>query len=324
MNFWPFNLSKQGATHIKNNKICQDASFSFRDEKKVIVVVCDGHGGEDYIRSDVGAKFAADITGKLMQEFLDKITFVEIKEKNNELLVDLQNDIIQTWNEAVLSHYRENVFTVADLENVSEKYYKNYEKGKNVENAYGTTLVAFGMTSEFCFGLHIGDGKCVVVDTKGGFSEPIPWDSRCFLNATTSLCDDNALVNFRNYFSKELPIAVFLSTDGIDDSFNSSEVLYNFYKTILYSFARESFEQAVEDLEDYLPRLSAKGSGDDVSLSAIFELDSICELDFVKNFDVEAEKARVKENERQEQERIEKERVMMETKFDEVNKFEEN
>ncbi len=45
----------------------------------------------------------------------------------------------------------------------------------------------------------------------------------------------------------------------------------NLYKTVLYSFASSDFDSAVTDLSDYLPRLSAKGSGDDVSIAAVLD-----------------------------------------------------
>ena len=80
---------------------------------------------------------------------------------------------------------------------------------------------------------------------------------------------------------------------------------YIIYKTILYSFGTSEFERAKNDLKDYLPRLSAKGSGDDVSIAAIFDFDIVPELEVVKDFDREKEKARVEENARKEAEKNE-------------------
>jgi serine/threonine protein phosphatase PrpC len=50
-----FNISVQGASHIKKNKECQDASRSYYNNDIAIAVVCDGHGGSDYVRSAVGS-----------------------------------------------------------------------------------------------------------------------------------------------------------------------------------------------------------------------------------------------------------------------------
>ena len=40
-----FSISVQGASHIKNNKVCQDYSFYDSYGKKYIAIVCDGHVG---------------------------------------------------------------------------------------------------------------------------------------------------------------------------------------------------------------------------------------------------------------------------------------
>ena len=69
MNAKSFNLTAQGASHIKKNKECQDASLSYQDENCAIAVVCDGHGGDDYVRSAIGSKFASAIAKKTYRSF---------------------------------------------------------------------------------------------------------------------------------------------------------------------------------------------------------------------------------------------------------------
>lgn len=66
-------------------------------------------------------------------------------------------------------------------------------------------------TKSYWFAFHIGDGKCIAYDIEGNWYEPIPWDDRCFLNKTTSLCDSIALDEFRYCYSGtgQLPIAIF-------------------------------------------------------------------------------------------------------------------
>ena len=110
-----------------------------------------------------------------------------------------------------------------------------------------------------------------------------------------------------------LPIsAVFVGSDGIDDCFNNNEQLYNLYKTVLYSFVTTDFKEACEGLADYLPRLSAKGSGDDVSIAALLDMDSISELSIVKDYDKSKEKAKLEENARKEAEKNEAEKRRVE------------
>ncbi len=324
MNLRAFNFTKQGANHIKQGKICQDFSYSYKDSNYVLAVVCDGHGGDDYLRSDLGAKFATEISSELILKFLKENTLLDLKANSRERLTNLQNKILDEWNAMVVRHWEINGFTTEELDLVSEKHRDEFLSGTRVAPAYGTTLVALAGTKDFCFGLQIGDGRCVFVTKNGEFAQPVPVDEKCFLNSTTSMCDNNAMESFRHFFTEDLPIAAFISTDGVDDCFKDDQLLYNFYKTIMYSFSSEKFEKAVEELGEYLPRLSAKGSGDDISLGVVIDLDLIGEVEKVKNFDPEQEKARVKENERLELERLEAEKAMVAARFQEVDDIEES
>lgn len=312
MNAKSFNLSVQGASHIKKNKECQDASVSFYDDKMAVAIVCDGHGGDDYMRSAAGSTFAAAVARKNIVNFLNAITKEQFFANPEKNMKNLEASIINGWNEAIYMHFNQTPFTEAELSGVSEKARKKYTQDGRIESAYGTTLIAVAMTNEFWFGIHIGDGKCVAVNPEGKFVQPIPWDPKCFLNATTSICDSDALERFRHFYSEKLPVAVFVGSDGIDDCFSNNEQLHNLYKTILYSFGTSEFEEAKDGLKDYLPRLSAKGSGDDVSIAAMFDFDLVPELEVVKEFDREKEKARVEENARKEAEKNEAEKKRVE------------
>ena len=306
-----FNLTKQGASHIKKNKECQDASISVSNENCAIAIVCDGHGGDDYVRSATGSSLACNIALKNILYFLRDANSEELEAHHDKMLKTLEASIIAGWSEAIYEDYAQHPFTEKELSVLSEKARKKYLEGK-IDSAYGTTLIAVVLTTEFWFGIHIGDGKCVAINRESKFGQPIPWDEKCFLNATTSLCDSNAINNFRHFFSYKLPAAIFIGSDGIDDCFNNNEQLYNLYRTVLYSFATTDFDAAKADLEDYLPRLSAKGSGDDVSIAAVMDLDIIGELETIKDYDREKEKARVEENARIEAEKAASERRRIE------------
>lgn len=312
MNAKSFHLTAQGASHIKKNKECQDASSSYQDENCTIAIVCDGHGGDDYVRSSIGSKIGCAVAEKNIKNFflrIDKETFLASPDKH---LKNLETSIINGWNESIAAYHSTNPFQEAELSRVSEKARKKYEENGKIWSAYGTTMIAVAMNHDYWFGIHIGDGKCVAINPVGEFKQPIPWDPKCFLNATTSICDSDAIERFRHFYSEKLPAAVFVGTDGIDDCFSNNEQLHNLYKTVLYSFATTDFEEACEGLADYLPRLSAKGSGDDVSVAALLDMDLIPELSIVKEYDREKEKARVEENARKEAEKNEAEKRRVE------------
>ena len=300
-----FHSTALGASHIKRNKECQDYSLSYADESCAIAIVCDGHGGDDYVRSAKGAELACRIALKSILRFLKPFVEnpVRLHIKHEKHILNLKKYIILVWNRAVRFHHKANPFSEAEMSVLSKAARKRYSDGQ-IESAYGTTLIAVVCARHFWFGLHIGDGKCVAVNEKGEFRQPIPWDERCFLNATTSLCDEDALQSFRHFYSLSIPRAVFVGTDGVDDSFQNDAQLHKFYATVLSSFAASEWDAALGELDEYLPRLSQKGSGDDISIAAILNMEAIADIPAVMKI---AQKE--KEDEQKEEEaRLEKEK----------------
>ena len=199
MRMQSFHLSTQGASHIKKNKECQDASESYYDERCAIAIVCDGHGGDDYVRSASGSAFACAAAKTSILNFIENVNRDELTRHHNQLIHNLKASIISAWNEAVYEHYEANPFTEAEIAVLSDRAKRKYLQEKRIESAYGTTLIAVACTKDYWFGIHIGDGKCVAINPEGKFVQPIPWDEKCFLNATTSICDTDALNRFRSF-----------------------------------------------------------------------------------------------------------------------------
>lgn len=184
MNAKSFNISVRGASHIKKNKECQDASESYDCNEYSIIVVCDGHGGDDYIRSAIGSKIATVVAKKNIEKFVQVVSSNDMEENSKKLLKNLEASIINDWNEEISRHFEKNPFTEEECNVISEKAKKKYLIKGNIESAYGTTLIAVVVTKKYWFGIHIGDGKCVAVNSKHKFLQPIPWDEKCFLNET--------------------------------------------------------------------------------------------------------------------------------------------
>lgn len=278
-----FHLTVIGASHIKNGTVCQDFSLSCELPDRRISVVCDGHGGADYFRSDRGSRFAAEAFTECMKDpdVISVLSAAATQKQQSIRIEQLIKSIIARWNELVERDIKEQSFGEDELSDVSEKARKRYETGQCLQSAYGTTLIGAVLAEDFWLGLQIGDGKCVVVSETGEFTQPIPWDEECFLNVTTSLCDENAAKEFRFCFSRTLPAAVFIGSDGIDDCFAGDERLYDFYRVTLKSFAQTDEETAVAQLKEYLPTLSEKGSGDDMSVGILVNTDLVCKSESV-------------------------------------------
>ena len=324
MNFKAFHMSERGESHLHDGRVCQDSSASFSDECGTVAVVSDGHGGCDYVRSQIGSAMACEAAVKNIRRLFENISPEAFLAEPDMMLTQLEAAIINDWNESVRSHYEANPFTEEELDCVSEKAGAAYFSGHRIERAYGATLIAAAVTRDYWFGIQIGDGKCAAFDEAGSCTQPIPWDEKCFLNKTTSICGSDALRDFRHFYSEKIPTAVFMGSDGIDDSFKNEEDMYDFYKTILYAFSISDYTQAVDELKAYLPRLSKEGSADDVSIAAWMDMDALKSVvDKIKAESEEAEESEENKKTEEEIETIENEKSEEGNEAEEGKKAEE-
>lgn len=321
-----FNVTCLGASHVKNGKPCQDYSLSWHsdDNKTQIAIVCDGHGGDTYVRSDRGSRLAAEIALRNIQNlvncvspdlFLDKEGAVtarpededDIFHSSKKTIVDpssiSDNDVEDSHVQQEIQNrkFYEAIESVREQDQVMQRLFasiyvqwmeaikedeKNdpfteWEKGQlngaRIAKAYGTTLMAFVRTPLYWFAFHIGDGKLLCCDVNFKWCEPVPWDCNCFLNMTTSLCAHEPLHSFRYAFNGkgEFPVAVIMGSDGLDDSWCTMDNLKNFYSQVLCIFNDLKEEETIKEMSDYLPRLSEKGSRDDMSMAGIIDMDAI-------------------------------------------------
>lgn len=300
--------SCQGESHLIINKVCQDASYSDTTDSMSIAIVCDGHGGERYFRSDIGAKFAIEVTKNCVESFIKEVDVNIFKGKSftqkqaiaseakanvltkdtlaDKVLRQLFSSIIYNWRESISTHSQNAPLSDDEKNKVDSRYQDEFLNGIGIEKTYGCTLMCYVYTSEYWLAFHIGDGKCVTFDRQGLWNEPIPWDDRCFLNKTTSLCDSDSLDEFRYCYcgNGHFPLAVFLGSDGIDDSFGTTENMVNFYIQTLKLLANEGKEKAIEAVKESLPELSKIGSKDDMSIACVYdeEMLSACVKDFIE------------------------------------------
>ena len=324
MNFKAFHMSERGESHLHDGRVCQDSSSSFSDECGTVAVVSDGHGGCDYVRSQIGSAMACEAAVKNIRRLFENISTEAFLAEPDMMLIQLEATIINDWNESVRSHYEANPFTEEELDCVSEKAGASYRSGHRIERAYGATLIAAAVTRDYWFGIQIGDGKCAAFDEAGICTQPIPWDEKCFLNKTTSICGSDALRDFRHFYSEKIPTAVFIGSDGIDDSFKNEEDMYDFYKTILYAFSISDYTQAVDELKAYLPRLSKEGSADDVSIAAWMDMDALQSVvDKIKAEGEEAEEPEENKKTEEEKKAIENEKSEEGNEAEEGKKAEE-
>ena len=151
----------------------------------------------------------------------------------------------------------------------------------SLKEIFGCTSVVYfqAKDSPKWYAFKIGDSD-LFVDFGDGFSKPIKDDPKCFLNETTSLCNSKASDSFcfpEEQFLDKVPISIFASTDGVANSFSSEEYLSRFYGQIQFSFDEDGEFIGERDIKNYIPELSERGSGDDVSIAGIVTYDNSIE-----------------------------------------------
>ncbi len=310
-----FSHKTIGASHKKNDKPCQDAAIHYSDENMAIAIIADGHGSPQYFRSDIGSRIATEVALNGIKEFIEnnpekpEIFVDKDRDYSNrngqKLFARLISNIISTWFEGISAD--EQAFPLAQderLDTIEEKYrlkYLNDDNHQYFSHAYGTTVIAVAITEHYWFGFHIGDGRCEVLFANGEWEQPIPWDDRCFLNSTTSICDDDAFQRARVWYGptekdSRLPVALFVNSDGIDDSYSVDEdikqkQLANLYRSVVLTFTKEGFERTNAQLPTLIERFASGASQDDVSMAGIIHINIPQEFsDYLVRQD-EAEKA---------------------------------
>ncbi len=279
------NISIRGFSHIQANKECQDNSLSWQTDSYAAVIVCDGHGGEKYIRSADGSAIACEMGKRAIDEFMQHVyskktfsnNYVSDLNSNNsdKLLSQLERSIIHCWNEEVINNYTEIPLNTDERwEALSDSDKKSLER--NSVKAYGTTFIASVITKDFCFVIKLGDGNANLILNDKTISSPEELaDDMLQFNITTSMCNSDADIMFRHYFcnisseNENSVVGVLLSSDGVINCFRSEEAYYSFVENVYYAYGEESVENARNELEGALNVFSERGSGDDLSIAII-------------------------------------------------------
>lgn len=286
-----------GASHIRHNIPCQDYGLVKETENYKVFAVSDGHGDSNCFRSDRGSRFICETVIEILPEFIDSV----LKNNNECLLYDLDKSMLKQLSTSVIGNWlcriEEDIADepitseiIAEFESYTGKHIavKNAEEYKcniRVERAYGCTLIAGILTDDFLFLMHHGDGRCIVINECGDIIQPIPWDNRCVGSITTSCCDRDAIDNIRYSIidlKKHNISACFLSSDGVEDSFASTDAMYSYFLDNIIYAVNNSAEKLSKHLSETLPELSELGSSDDITIAGFIDVASC--IPFIEKF----------------------------------------
>jgi hypothetical protein len=274
-----FAVSVRGSSHIREKKVCQDCSAYYADDKMAIAIVCDGHGSNKHFRSDIGASKGVEVGLRAMKKFVTEYEGLsKVDEKENLKKLDkLKNYIIFEWDSLVVEHFDKNPLSNQEIPNLSSSAREKLLSGEvigDIQVMYGTTFIAMVMTEDYWLVLQLGDGDVVTLaDSK--MEMPVPDDERLRFNMTTSMCNRDAISNFRISYGFEPVVGMIASSDGVSNSFNSKANFLKFSNMFMEDFYERSGNEAYDELKGYLPKLSADGSGDDISIAAVWNVENL-------------------------------------------------
>lgn len=258
-----FTKTSVGYSHLTAGKRCQDFSASYSDEERSIVTACDGHGGNVYIRSHLGAKFASDAVIDVLRD-LERTAFY--KNKKEVVAENIRLNVLCRWNELVDRHMLKNPIRMSEVSELTEAEILSLKK--TPVKAYGTTLNAAMIMGSKIITVSLGDGGCFLV--KGGQCiSPFPEDEdEPVANITYSLCQDDAfshlLVTVQETASYEGAV---VCTDGMINPFQN---LANFSKALVMPAIVTLYLGKQERLAGFVSDVGSRlGTGDDVSLGIV-------------------------------------------------------
>lgn len=295
-----FSEFRQGADHKLNNKPCQDYARHFPSEEMAIITLSDGHGGKKYFRSQYGAEIATEIALDTLKTFCEEADFEELLGSDDLIQIPVSKEtdsshreleyvmrhvfqhICSEWHRKIEEHFQDNpltpdeeAFLRKETENGTALYDYYFDLSgasikKNLPSAYGCTLFGVAATkSGYWVGFHIGDGKCVAFNDDGSWYEPIPWDERCFLNKTTSLSHYGD-ESFRYCIGRNLPAAIFIASDGMDDSYAPmTELAFEYAMNFMANLAINGEDNTSRMIGSLLDKISEYYSKDDMSIGYI-------------------------------------------------------
>lgn len=255
------------------------------------MAVADGHGGEAHPFSDVGSQLAceralAEVSGAILRR---PLTGEDFDTWEQWLQVDLPRTLHASWLKACERHWQRFQAELAESglgPHAGTWPEKNEppvglapESSEFRPHLYGTTLGLVVMTPEWWGHTGVGDWDLVRLWGPGEaelISSEIP--GQVGDAVTASLAHDRAWELFRPRAAllplrpRERPFALVMSTDGLRKSCRGTGDLLTLSSALAETALAESREEAAngEDLEAALDRLSAEGSGDDLSLAVAF------------------------------------------------------
>ncbi len=214
---------KRGKSHIESGTVCQDYCLVENLEDVFVIAIADGHGGESYTKSDIGARIACETVVSCVKSILgSRIPFLTgdawiwaITDK------EFKTRYIRLWKEAVLKDYQQTYGQVQE------------SAWGNVIRQYGTTILFAVVSREYLALGQLGDGAILMFNEEGQ-CQLFKRHAVKMSSKTSSLASGRAEYAFMvNVFPRKLFGNVLLSTDGIYDKLDTEGAFLSYAESLL-------------------------------------------------------------------------------------------
>lgn len=204
---------KKGRSHIENGTVCQDYCLAENiDSQTQVVCLADGHGGKDYIKSDIGSRIACEVFRNIVKT--TKNSYWDSPDQGGWLDIlntkEFKAAYIQAWKKAVIEDY------------LSEQ--GDCKEGEiSIIKKYGTTFLFVVYTDDRIAIGQLGDGAILLLNDYDQCQlfkrHEVKISSR-----TSSLASNRAEYAFyTDIYECSQFSYVLLSTDGIYDKLDNAD-----------------------------------------------------------------------------------------------------
>ena len=266
-NFQIVGASARGASHIANDKVCQDALIAcehyYRGKSMIVAAVSDGHGGDKYLLSDIGSHLAVKAFYDVAVEYGRWIIAQEPSdaEKDREFKKSFIRTYMRLWHQLIKEDFER------------EERQKEHDPTVPIATLYGCTLSFVLICDNEVFAGQIGDGAVYHYNKSREDIVAVvsSVDSDAIGLSTDSLSSANAIYRYnykRFILSPSSKGILLISTDGLLDSLqeNIKVVLTDIYtKRQIYG---DAWLKKVWGIQ--LAKWSYDGVGDDMAAIVLF------------------------------------------------------
>ncbi len=256
-------ISVQGARHVQHKTCCQDASTYRVFEDLVFMGVADGHGDGKHGLSHIGSVLALQVAEPILTEVYRTLDFSVLRRDCPTLSGNIEKRIRWEWNLACKRHLTQHGLLSAD-NRLDGSWHKDLIQ-------FGTTLLCccYGSQGALYFQLGDGDIAWMTKESTVAFAFPEPEDVTGTI--TQSLCrpyeENISQCTFvPSSTQRSHPLMILLSTDGIRDCLQGERARFS----SILPWLLNKRDDDVEQLTDWLYKISKHGNGDDISLSIHF------------------------------------------------------